>query len=373
MTVDEQENDFVSDGDEGAVRSEMRACLVSGNSDGHTNNWAILVSASRYWFNYRHLANALGMYRAIRRLGIPDSNIILMLPDDISCNARNRYPGSVYAHKDHRMDLYGERVEVDYRGYEVTVENFLRVLTGRHEEHTPSSKRLLSDENSNVLLYLTGHGGDEFLKFQDTEELNSQDIADAVEQMRLKKRYNKMLFISDTCQAATLANSLYSQDVLAIGSSVKGQNSYSHHTDKQIGVGVIEGFTHFTLNALSDIDSHSQLTLADFIDSFDRSKIKSTPGVRSDLFGSLDDSLLTDFFAGNIDVDVLSPETEHCMQHAEQERQDVDVDAESSSHTPASAHNIPNEPSTPNTQNQNALYLLICIISLSISVGLGLR
>ena len=31
----------------------------------------------------------------------------------------------------------------------------------------PRSKRLLSDARSNVLVYLTGHGGDEFLKFQD--------------------------------------------------------------------------------------------------------------------------------------------------------------------------------------------------------------
>ncbi|EIM23170.1 hypothetical protein WALSEDRAFT_59474 [Wallemia mellicola CBS 633.66] len=251
------------------------------------------------------------MYRAIRKLGIPDSNIILMLPDDIACNTRNKYPGSVYAHKDHRLDLYGERVEVDYRGYEVTVENFLRVLTGRHTEDTPASRRLLSDENSNVLLYLTGHGGDEFLKFQDTEELNSQDIADAIEHMRVKKRYNKMLFISDTCQAATLANRLYSPDVLAIGSSLKGQNSYSHHTDREIGVGVIEGFTHFTLNALSDIDSNSNSTLADFIDSFDKKQIKSTPGVRDDLFGDLSETLLTDFFAGNIKVDVLPPDVKH--------------------------------------------------------------
>lgn len=29
------------------------------------------------------------------------------------------------------MDLYGSSVEVDYRGVEVTVENFVRVLTGK--------------------------------------------------------------------------------------------------------------------------------------------------------------------------------------------------------------------------------------------------
>ena len=62
--------------------------------------------------------------------------------------------------------MYGDDVEVDYRGYEVTVENFVRLLTGRLPESTPSSKRLLTDAGSNILIYMTGHGGDGFLKFQ---------------------------------------------------------------------------------------------------------------------------------------------------------------------------------------------------------------
>jgi hypothetical protein len=31
------------------------------------------VDTSRFWFNYRHIANVLGIYRSIKRLGIPDS------------------------------------------------------------------------------------------------------------------------------------------------------------------------------------------------------------------------------------------------------------------------------------------------------------
>jgi phosphatidylinositol glycan class K len=69
-------------------------------------------------------------YRTVKRLGIPDSNIILMLADDVACNARNKFPGSVYANSGRHLDLYGDNIEVDYRGYEVTVENFIRVLTG---------------------------------------------------------------------------------------------------------------------------------------------------------------------------------------------------------------------------------------------------
>lgn len=84
-------------------------------------------------------------------------------------------------------------VQVDYRGYEVTVENFLRVLTGRHDPATPRSKRLLTDGGSNILVYLTGHGGDEFLKFQDKEQVQSHDLADALAQMHEKGRQGPLL------------------------------------------------------------------------------------------------------------------------------------------------------------------------------------
>ncbi len=53
----------------------------------------------------------------------------------------------------------------------------------------PRSKRLLTDDRSNIFVYMTGHGGNEFLKFQDNEEISAFDIADAFEQMWQKKRY----------------------------------------------------------------------------------------------------------------------------------------------------------------------------------------
>lgn len=91
-----------------------------------------------YSSHAQHMANTLGMYRTVKRLGIPDSNIILMLADDAACNARNRFPGTVFANSERRLDLYGENVEVDYRGYEVTVENVIRILTGTSEVATRS-------------------------------------------------------------------------------------------------------------------------------------------------------------------------------------------------------------------------------------------
>lgn len=269
----------------------------SADTTMHTNNWAVLVCTSRFWFNYRHMANTLSLYRTVKRLGIPDERIILMLADDMACNARNKYHAQVFNNENHRLNLYGDNVEVDYRGYEVTVENFLRVLTGRHETAVPRSKRLLSDEGSHILLYMTGHGGDEFLKFQDSEELQSHDLADAVKQMKEKRRFKELLIMVDTCQAATLFNQLHSPGVLAIGSSMKGENSYSHHLDSDVGVSVVDRFTFYTLAFFERLNMYDNASLSSLFTSYDPNTLMSTAYYRTDLYRRhLDEVPVTNFF-----------------------------------------------------------------------------
>lgn len=289
----------------GNSTEEVLGEFYGEGSSRHTNNWAVLVSTSRFWFNYRHMANVLSMYRTVKRLGIPDSQIILMLSDDVSCNPRNTFPGTVYNNADRALDLYGDNIEVDYRGYEVTVENFIRLLTDRWDPDTPRSKRLLTDDRSNIFIYMTGHGGNEFLKFQDADEIGSFDLADAFEQMWEKRRYNEILFMIDTCQANTMYSKFYSPNILAVGSSEIEENSYSHHADQDVGVAVIDRFTYYNLEFLESIDKSSKKTMADLFASYNPKDIHSNPGIRSDLFKKdLKDVLITDFFGNIQDVHV---------------------------------------------------------------------
>ncbi|KAF2480309.1 peptidase C13 family-domain-containing protein [Neohortaea acidophila] len=292
----------------------------------HTSNWAVLVSTSRFWFNYRHLANVLSLYRTVKRLGIPDNQIILMLPDDMACNPRNSFPGSVFNDKSRGLDLYDDKsgalggddnldmggIEVDYRGNEVTVENFIRLLTDRWPASHPHSKRLMTGPQSNILIYMTGHGGNEFLKFQDSEEISSFDLADAFEQMYEKKRYHEMLFMIDTCQANTMYSAFYSPGIIATGSSAKDQSSYSHHADQDVGVAVIDRWTYFYLEFLeSRLNStSSDVRLGELFDyqTFDR--VHSDAGVRYDLIAGGEhaarDKRVLDFF-GNVQGVEIEP------------------------------------------------------------------
>lgn len=118
--------------------------------------------------------NALSIYQLCKANGIPDENIILMLADDLPSNARNPHKNGMYGNGvDYpKLTLYDPSIEIDYRGEDVTVQNLVRALLGRQGEpmipslglgqgssSSTSSAQLNTDENSNILIYLTGHGG----------------------------------------------------------------------------------------------------------------------------------------------------------------------------------------------------------------------
>lgn len=193
----------------------------------------------------------------------------------------------------------------------MTVQNFIRLLTGRVNEGTPKSKQLLTDEGSNILIYMTGHGGDGFLKFQDSEEITSVELADAFEQMWQKRRYNQILFIVDTCQAESLSQKLYSPNILGVGSSKVGEDSLSHHGDPTIGVYVIDRYTYYALDFLEKVTLKSNHTLGQFLSVCPKRYCISTVTVRTDLYRRDPDQVpLTDFFGHIPRVELINVESD---------------------------------------------------------------
>ena len=62
-----------------ANRPAVSAARSTTTDSDPGNTHAIIVSSSRYWFNYRHAMNALGIYEIYSQNGIPDDNIILSM------------------------------------------------------------------------------------------------------------------------------------------------------------------------------------------------------------------------------------------------------------------------------------------------------
>ncbi|CAF4014288.1 unnamed protein product [Rotaria magnacalcarata] len=134
-------------------------CLVLfGISFSWAANWAVLVAGSRDWVNYRHQADVCHAYQILHKNGIPDSNIVVMMYDDLAHHWRNPTKGIIINHPKGNDVYHG--VPHDYTGKDVTPENFMNVLLGNQEamRNIGSGKVLESGPDDNVFIYYTDHG-----------------------------------------------------------------------------------------------------------------------------------------------------------------------------------------------------------------------
>ena len=185
------------------------------------------------------------MYRAARTLGVPDDHIIFMNALDISDDSRSSNPGYIHFDAGHAEETWPtSEFDVDYTQEEVSGQSFLNILTGRSDPIFHSRDQLNTNANSSVLIYLAGHGGDEFFKFHDYEEMTAQDLALAFQEMHAKNRYKEILLILDTCQAVTMANYITAPNIITLASSLRGENSYAYPTVDSLGVAIADRFTH---------------------------------------------------------------------------------------------------------------------------------
>mmetsp|Transcript_27600 Transcript_27600/g.39494 ORF Transcript_27600/g.39494 Transcript_27600/m.39494 type:complete len:290 (+) Transcript_27600:576-1445(+) len=132
---------------------------------------------------------------------------------------------------------------------------------------------------ANILIYLTGHGGDQFIKFQDVEEITSKDLANTISQMNDLHAINEILFIADTCQASTLSEDITSKNVISIGSSLRGENSYGHHVDFHLGIAVVDSFTYTFQSFTTFTTSWQNRSVKEWVDTATYSKLLSHVGV----------------------------------------------------------------------------------------------
>jgi len=112
-----------------------------------------------------------------------------------------------------------------------------------------------------------------------------------------KRRYNEILLITETCQAESMAQKLYSPNILGIGSSKIGEDSLSHHGDPTIGVYIIDRYTYYAIEFLDTVNATNSKSLSSFLSVCPKRQCVSTVTVRQDLFQRNPDQVpLTDFF-----------------------------------------------------------------------------
>jgi GPI-anchor transamidase subunit K len=103
------------------------------------------LSASKFYFNYRHSLNVIAVYKYLKNKGITDDQILLMVPTDHGCNPRNPFPGTLYHDKEHSYNWLCDDIEIDYKAEDLTADVMLDILRGRYDPYLPQSKRMMTN------------------------------------------------------------------------------------------------------------------------------------------------------------------------------------------------------------------------------------
>jgi len=206
-------------------------CLAYAN-DAEPKLWALLVAGSNYWYNYRHQADVCHAYQVLHAHGIPDENIVVMMYDDIANDPQNPTKGQVINHPNGK-DVY-KGVPKDYVKDDVTVENFINILTGNKAamQGIGSGKVIESGPNDHVFVNFVDHGATGILAFP-VGELTVKQLNDAINKMYTEKRYAKLVLYIEACEAGSMFRNVLSTKINAFATTASDydESSYACYYD----------------------------------------------------------------------------------------------------------------------------------------------
>jgi len=207
------------------------------------DRWAVLVSSSNSWTNYRHQSDVLNVYRMLKNFGYDDDHIILLMADDIAYNSKNKWQGQIYS------SIGGENLyddfTLDYRVDTMSVEDIPNILLGNKSVHLP--KVLDTDEHSNVFFYWSSHGTEGSYEWIDGKAGNfsAADMAETVGRMKDENKFRKMFIVGEPCYSGGVISAVDGiQGVLGLSSATGQETSFAENRSYELGVWLSDRFTN---------------------------------------------------------------------------------------------------------------------------------
>jgi ABC-type branched-subunit amino acid transport system substrate-binding protein len=219
--------------------------------------WAVIAATSSGLDNYRHQADALGMYWLLRSNGVSDDRIILMMADDIRDDAGNIDRGEIRNQVGGR-DLR-EGAKIDYSGDSVTARNFENVMTGYSEDG--SRPALETSVESDVLVYVAGDGENGDIRFAKSRPLTAKKTGDLIDKMYETGRFRQLLLLAQVPEGADACSRISSPRAVAIASSSHEEAAVPANYDSDMHVWLADRFTFTFIQAVSR--SSKNLSVAD--------------------------------------------------------------------------------------------------------------
>ena len=216
-----------------------------------TDQYAVLVQGSEGKSNYRHQADVLSVYQALRSGGFPDDHIILIIDRDMASFEKNPQPGTVRNIPGGPDLLSGTdglpKAEVDYDNRDLSALDIADILAGRSSSRLPVV--LPQDAGHNVLFYWSGHGHSQ--EHGDCNEFVWRDTnagegftADLLKLTAQQMKYRKLLIAAEPCYGECVIRAIEGlPGVLAMSGASADEQSWADHWNNETRIWMCDRFT----------------------------------------------------------------------------------------------------------------------------------
>ena len=171
-----------------------------------------------------------------------------------ACESRNAYPGEIV------LSEYGDKIrtcqenidlsfqESDFHNYQL-----LDILRGRRLNQYNGFRQLNSNKNSKIIIIITSHGGENFIKVRNYLVVLSDELNRTLNEMYIKGKYKELLFVLDTCEGYSLYDHVKVPNIYFLSSSATGQKASSYSYDENLMGPTVDKFHFLLYNSLKKI------------------------------------------------------------------------------------------------------------------------
>lgn len=260
---------------------------VHHNLPAVTDRWAVVISPSTTWSNYRHQADAFAMYQLLRNHGYDDDHIVLIVEDNLANDERNVYPGQIFVERSSDPAAASDQfvnedvrkgVVVDYKFSKLNLDDVADIMTGRSSDRLP--KVIHPTASSDVFFFWSGHGGSTegpLWGNEDADDYFGKErirniVAEMAGQTGGARQYRRMMFAIETCFSGHWGDALKGMpDVLVLTAANEQESSKADMHDGSLGVYLSNAFAR---TFRRQIDANNDITIYDLY----RELFKTTKG-----------------------------------------------------------------------------------------------
>ena len=269
-----------------------------------TDHWAVVISPSTTWSNYRHQADAFAMYKSLRQHGYDDDHIVLIVEDNLAYDERNLFPGEIYVERGDNPSgdiLVNDNVHagavVDYLFTDLERDDLVAIMTGKQSSRLPQVIHPTS--TSDVFFFWSGHGGSREGPLWGDEDANlyfgTDRLRAMVTEMSENDMFRRLMFSIETCYSGKWGEALEGiENVLVLTAASPHETSKADVHDRDLGVYLSNAFAR-TFRRV--INANPQVNIYDLYKELARTTTGSHVNIYNNAqYGSVYTETMQDYF-----------------------------------------------------------------------------